>query len=268
MRPVNLGTLAVNAYLFPTLAGYLLVDTGYPGGGEAFFRRLSRKKIDRNELQWIFLTHAHDDHAGFLNDVLRGTRARVLLHPLAVERLRSGHNPPQGGPPNGRAALACRALRLAGKGGTPFRPSRGSWKTASSPWRASAAGSWSPIWGCVFWIRRATPPTPCPCSPRTACVSAGTRPCPGLWPAARDHLDGGPGGLPGLLADAARRRAPDALSRPRRAHFPRLPAKGPDPAAAGGGALTAGPAGKHRTTCGNGEYAAALLRAPDMRGVL
>lgn len=122
MRPVNLGTLAVNAYLFPTLAGYLLVDTGYPGGGEAFFRRLSRKKIDRNELQWIFLTHAHDDHAGFLNDVLRGTRARVLLHPLAVERLRSGHNPPQGGPPNGRAALACRALRLAGKGGHTFPP--------------------------------------------------------------------------------------------------------------------------------------------------
>ena len=37
MRPVNLGTLAVNAYLFPTLAGYLLVDTGYPRRGRGVF---------------------------------------------------------------------------------------------------------------------------------------------------------------------------------------------------------------------------------------
>ena len=104
MRPINLGTPAVNTYLFPTLAGYLLVDTGYSGGESAFFRRLSRKKIDLNELQWVFLTHAHDDHAGFLNEVLLRTRARVLLHPLAAERLRRGKNPDIGGPPNGRAA--------------------------------------------------------------------------------------------------------------------------------------------------------------------
>lgn len=122
MRPMNLGTLMVNNYLFPTLAGYLLVDTGYEGGGEAFFRQLSRKKIDPNELQWVFLTHAHDDHAGYLNEVLRGTRARVLLHPLALERLRGGKNPDIGGCPNFRAGLACRALALAGRGKHTFPP--------------------------------------------------------------------------------------------------------------------------------------------------
>ncbi len=122
MRPINLGTPAVNTYLFPTLAGYLLVDTGYSGGESAFFRRLSRKKIDLNELQWVFLTHAHDDHAGFLNEVLLRTRARVLLHPLAAERLRRGKNPDIGGPPNGRAALACKALKLAGRGKHTFPP--------------------------------------------------------------------------------------------------------------------------------------------------
>lgn len=122
MRPMNLGTLMVNNYLFPTLAGYLLVDTGYEGGGEAFFRQLSRKKIDPNELQWVFLTHAHDDHAGFLNEVLRGTRARVLLHPLALERLRSGRNPDLGGCPNLRAALGCRMIERMGQGKHTFPP--------------------------------------------------------------------------------------------------------------------------------------------------
>ena len=110
MRPMNLGTLMVNNYLFPTLAGYLLVDTGYEGGGADFFRQLSRKKIDPNELQWVFLTHAHGDHAGYLNEVLRGTRARVLLHPLALERLRSGRNGEEGGCPNFRATMACRTI--------------------------------------------------------------------------------------------------------------------------------------------------------------
>ncbi len=110
MRPMNLGTLMVNNYLFPTLAGYLLVDTGYEGGGADFLRQLSRKKIDPNELQWVFLTHAHGDHAGYLNEVLRGTRARVLLHPLALERLRSGRNSEEGGCPNFRAILACRTI--------------------------------------------------------------------------------------------------------------------------------------------------------------
>lgn len=122
MRPMNLGTPLVNNYLFPTLAGYLLVDTGYEGGGEEFFRQLSRKKIDPNELQWVFLTHAHDDHAGFLNEVLRGTRARVLLHPKALERLRGGKNPDIGGCPNYRSVLACRALALAGRGKHTFPP--------------------------------------------------------------------------------------------------------------------------------------------------
>lgn len=110
MRPMNLGTLAVNNYLFPTLAGYLLVDTGYEGNGEDLLRQLSRKKIDPNELQWVFLTHAHGDHAGALNELLRATRARVLLHPLALERLRSGRNSEEGGCPNFRAALACRTI--------------------------------------------------------------------------------------------------------------------------------------------------------------
>lgn len=38
------------------------------------------------------LTHAHDDHAGFINEVLSITPAEVVLHPLTVEFLKAGSN--------------------------------------------------------------------------------------------------------------------------------------------------------------------------------
>ena len=87
MRPLSLG-----------LAGYLLVDTGCERTAEELLRQLSRR-IGLSELQWIFLTHAHADHAGGLEGLLKGTRARVLLHPLGLERLRSGKDPGLGRAP-------------------------------------------------------------------------------------------------------------------------------------------------------------------------
>lgn len=122
MRTIQLGTPMVNSYLFPTLAGYLLVDTGYESSAEGFFRRLKSRGMTPGDIAWIFLTHAHDDHAGFLNQLLGRTRARVLLHPLAVERLKGGKNPPIGGCPNAQSAIACRAMGLFGQGTHTFPP--------------------------------------------------------------------------------------------------------------------------------------------------
>ena len=42
-------------------------------------------------------TLAHDDHAGFLNEVLAATGADVILHPGAVEGLKRGQNSFEGG---------------------------------------------------------------------------------------------------------------------------------------------------------------------------
>ena len=78
MRPLSLGPAGAGCYLFPTLAGYLLVDTGCERTAEELLRQLSRR-IGLSELQWIFLTHAHADHAGGLEGLLKGTRARVPL---------------------------------------------------------------------------------------------------------------------------------------------------------------------------------------------
>ncbi len=80
----NLGNRVVNNYLIPCDEGYILIDTGYENGFRRFQRKLAENGIRPEDIRYVFLTHAHDDHAGFLNDVLAITDAKVILHPLAV----------------------------------------------------------------------------------------------------------------------------------------------------------------------------------------
>ena len=118
----NLGNRVVNNYLVPAKEGYILVDTGYEDGFKRFQKKLHKAGIDPKEIKYIFLTHAHDDHAGFLNEVLKITDAKVILHPKAVEGLRRGQNSFEGGC-SGRLAYAfCILLKLLGKGEHKYPP--------------------------------------------------------------------------------------------------------------------------------------------------
>lgn len=76
-------------YLLNTPKGWIAIDTGYAGGGEVFLRRF-RKLAPLSELKYIFLTHAHDDHAGFLAALLKETQAQVILNPLGIPALEAG----------------------------------------------------------------------------------------------------------------------------------------------------------------------------------
>ncbi|MBQ7153471.1 MAG: MBL fold metallo-hydrolase [Clostridia bacterium] len=93
----NLGNCIVNNYLISSEAGLILIDTGYAGGFPHFQRMLAKNRIRPDEIKYVFLTHAHDDHAGFLNEVFAATDAAVILHPKAVERLKRGQNSFEGG---------------------------------------------------------------------------------------------------------------------------------------------------------------------------
>lgn len=120
----NLGNRAVNNWLIPGGDGYILIDTGYENGFRRFQRKLKKAGIRPEEIRTVFLTHAHDDHAGFLNEVLAVTPARVILHPKAAERLKTGQNSFEGGC-SGRMALCfCRVLALLGKGEHRYPPIR------------------------------------------------------------------------------------------------------------------------------------------------
>lgn len=90
----NIGGYIVKNYLLETPQGIIAIDTGYPGRAERFIRRFT-KQWSLKELKYIFLTHHHDDHSGFLNDLLGVCEAEVILHPLAVEYLKVGksHEP-------------------------------------------------------------------------------------------------------------------------------------------------------------------------------
>lgn len=92
----NIGGYAIKNYLLATPVGVIAIDTGYPGGAKRFTRRFT-KRWPLSELKYIFLTHHHDDHAGFLGELLARSEAKVILHPLAIEALAAGRsNEPPG----------------------------------------------------------------------------------------------------------------------------------------------------------------------------
>ncbi|PKN29826.1 MAG: MBL fold metallo-hydrolase [Deltaproteobacteria bacterium HGW-Deltaproteobacteria-21] len=116
MEIINLGNVTANNYLLKIDGSLILIDTGYPGGFSAFCRKLQRNNINLSDINYVVLTHAHDDHAGFLNEVLEGTNAKLVLHEKAVERLQIGHNLWIGGCPNLTAKVFVVGMGLFGKG--------------------------------------------------------------------------------------------------------------------------------------------------------
>ena len=118
----NLGSRVVNTYMIPYESGWLLIDTGYAGGFPRFKRLLDKNGIDAKDIRYVFLTHAHDDHAGFLNEVLSATDAKVILHPAAVEGLKRGQNAFKGGCSSLLAYCFCQILSLFGHGDHRYPP--------------------------------------------------------------------------------------------------------------------------------------------------
>ena len=119
----NLGNRVVNNYLVSLDdGGYVLIDTGYAENYPAFRKRLEKISVSPQEIKYIFLTHAHDDHAGFLNEVLAITDAMVILHPKAIDGLLRGQNSFEGGCSSRLAWLFCQILALFGKGEHKYPP--------------------------------------------------------------------------------------------------------------------------------------------------
>lgn len=122
MTVLNLGTRVVNTYLISSEVGWILIDTGYAGGFPHFQKMLEKNNIRPEEIKYVFLTHAHDDHAGFLNEVLAVTDADVILHPKAIEGLKRGQNSFEGGCSSMLAWLFCQILALFGHGDHRYPP--------------------------------------------------------------------------------------------------------------------------------------------------
>ncbi len=95
MTVTALDTGTTNAYLLEADGGYLLIDTGYEEDYDAFRAELDAAGVDVREIEYLLLTHHHDDHVGFANDLLDGVT--VIAHEAAAPLLRAGENARLGG---------------------------------------------------------------------------------------------------------------------------------------------------------------------------
>jgi glyoxylase-like metal-dependent hydrolase (beta-lactamase superfamily II) len=81
-----------NLFLIACKGGYLQVDTGYELDYPAYRTQLSRLGIKLEEIKYLLLTHHHDDHAGFLNELTCDADITIFAHEQAKELLKTGKN--------------------------------------------------------------------------------------------------------------------------------------------------------------------------------
>ncbi len=119
----NLGNRIVNTYLYPIEQGYVLIDTGYEDGYRRFLNNFKKINVSLKEIRYLFLTHAHDDHAGFLCELLwNAPWIKVIMHTGAKEILTKGQNSFEGGCAGRFAYIFCQIMKLFGKGQHRFPP--------------------------------------------------------------------------------------------------------------------------------------------------
>ncbi len=114
---VNAGSRIVNNWIYPIDKGYVLIDTGYENGFAHLKKKLAKINIDLQQIRYVFLTHAHDDHAGYLNEILSECPdAQIVMSSRALEGLSRGQNSFYGGCTTKFALFFCALMKLAGKG--------------------------------------------------------------------------------------------------------------------------------------------------------
>ena len=72
---------------------YTLIDAGYDGEYELFLRKLEGAGLKIEDIGHLFLTHHHDDHAGFAARLLKARpQITVIARAEAEPLLAAGHN--------------------------------------------------------------------------------------------------------------------------------------------------------------------------------
>ncbi len=120
MKIFNIESRIVNNYIIETAKGYIVIDTGYAGNYAKFSKKLQKRHINKEDIRYIFITHVHDDHVGFLNELKSDADATLIMHAESPGRLLLGQNKFVGGCPNLLAKIFVESMRLVGKGKHEF----------------------------------------------------------------------------------------------------------------------------------------------------
>lgn len=81
-----------NCYLLKCNNGYLLIDTGYQKDYKRFLKQLNKINIAIEDINCLLLTHHHNDHSGFINQLINKTDIQLILHENAIKLLKNGKN--------------------------------------------------------------------------------------------------------------------------------------------------------------------------------
>ena len=113
----NIGNRIMNTWIYPLETGWAMIDTGYENSYVSVVKKLRNFLIQPEEIRYIFLTHAHDDHAGFLDEwMTKHPNTQVITHEKAIDGLRRGQNRFDGGCSTLMAFLFCQLMALLGNG--------------------------------------------------------------------------------------------------------------------------------------------------------
>ena len=113
----NVGNRIMNTWIYPVEDGWVMIDTGYENSYAFLVKKLRSLLIQPEEIRYIFLTHAHDDHAGFLEEwMTKHPSTQVIAHEKAIDGLRRGQNSFEGGCSTLLAFLFCQLMALLGNG--------------------------------------------------------------------------------------------------------------------------------------------------------
>ena len=117
MKIRNIGNRIMNTWIYPVEDGWAMIDTGYKNSYASVVKKLRGLLIQPEEIRYIFLTHAHDDHAGFLGEWMnKHPNTQVIAHEKAIDGLRRGQNSFAGGCSTLLAFLFCQLMALLGNG--------------------------------------------------------------------------------------------------------------------------------------------------------
>jgi hydroxyacylglutathione hydrolase len=114
-----------NCYLVQADKGYVLVDTAYDWEWDAFCKELDKAGVGFGELDYLILTHHHDDHAGLLNQVVvQNPQIKIVMSRHAKDLLAKGKNdwPEGAGYLNRRISFLCRLKAILDKKWTQTFP--------------------------------------------------------------------------------------------------------------------------------------------------
>jgi len=92
LLPLQLGF--VKAFLVRGAGKHVLVDSGTAGSSAKILAKLERGGVNPKDVGLIVVTHVHPDHTGSLAEVVQATGAKVAVHRLEAERVRTGVSPP------------------------------------------------------------------------------------------------------------------------------------------------------------------------------